>query len=170
MTAPSSKASTQASTDTRICCFHVGDILCGLDINQIREITTPTDITHVPLCPDTITGVVNIRGQIVTIIDLKKCLQVGENPKIKKKTQAILVNHDEEIAGLLVDRVDDVLTMEENFMEPPPAHFSDIHGKYFQGVYKKNREIVAVLDLGEILKACQTASEENNSSLAETDD
>jgi len=81
--------------------FYVGDALCGMDILRVQEINKQLEITTVPRAPDFVRGIMNLRGQIVTIIDLGKKLGLGETG-VNGKTRNIIVNSGDEYIGLLV--------------------------------------------------------------------
>lgn len=141
---------------SRICCFRVDNILCGVDIAVIREITALSETTKVYLSPPLISGIVNIRGQIVTIINLRRCFEVPDRQETERAPQAILVDYNDHTVGLLVDQVDDILEVDPDKLEPPPAHLAGIHGKFVEGVYKKDTAIVSILNIKEILATAHT--------------
>lgn len=142
----------ETQTGRRICCFYVGPLLCGLDIDLIREITVLSAITPVHLAPPIVKGIVNMRGQIVTIIDLRTRLSIEKGKDSSDKKQAILVQHESNHVGLIVDRVEDILYVDSQNFEPTPQHMTGKYGKCFENVYKQNTELIAILNLLEILK------------------
>lgn len=159
MTANDPKSFKDSITDRRLCTFYVGSLFCGLDLSQIREITTPTAVTKVYLASPIIQGVVNIRGQIVTIIDLKKRLEISDASEPSQKSQAILVDYKGTRTGLLVDHVQDIVPLEPQLLQPSPAHMAGVQGKFFSNIYKRDKQIIAVLDLSEVLRLEEPAEE-----------
>lgn len=131
--------------------FYVGDALCGMDILNIQEINKQLNMTKVPQSPDYVKGILNLRGQIVTVIDLGNKLGLSDN-KTSADTRNIIVNSKNEYIGLLVDRIGDVERTEENKIEPPPANIGGIQGKYFKGVCKKENSLIGILNVEEVLK------------------
>lgn len=134
----------------QISTFYVGDVLYGIDINRVQEINKLSDITAVPLAPAFVRGVVNLRGRIVTIIDL--------GYKIAKKrtgdtsdTKNIIVESKGEYIGLMVDRIWDVVQADADSLSPPPANIGGVQGKLFKGVIQRDRELVGILDIERIL-------------------
>lgn len=131
--------------------FYVGDALCGIDILNIQEINKHTEVTKVPQSKDYVQGVLNLRGRIVTIIDLGKKLELSPiNPG--KDNRNIIVDSLDEQIGLLVDRISDVLVADEARIESPPANIGGVQGKFFSGVFKTENSLIGILDIEEVLK------------------
>ncbi len=131
-------------------CFYVGSALCGIDINVIQEMNRQMEMTKVPQAPSYVLGIMNLRGRIVTIIDLG--LKLGLSPsKVTDTSRIIIVNSREENIGLLVDKITDVVTAKWEDVEPTPSNIKGVKGRYFQGVLKTSKDLVAVLDVGEVL-------------------
>ncbi len=131
--------------------FYVGETLCGINILDIQEINKHSEITKVPQSPDYIEGILNLRGKIVTTIDLGK--KLGLNPVTKDKDMRnIIVNSEEEHIGLLVDAISDVVLAKKEEIEPAPSNIGGVKGKYFQGVLKTEKLLIGILDIEEVLK------------------
>ncbi len=130
--------------------FHVGEALCGIDILNIQEINKLMDMTAVPQAPDYVRGILNLRGQIVTVIDLQKKLDLPDAAQ-DRQARNIIVNSDGESIGLLVTRIGDVVSANKEQFEAPPANIGDIQGKYFTGVFKTEKELIGILDLKRVL-------------------
>jgi purine-binding chemotaxis protein CheW len=131
--------------------FYVGDSLCGMDILKVQEINKLLEMTEVPLAPDYVKGILNLRGQIVTVIDLGNKLSL-DNTVISSETRNIIVDSNGEYIGLLVHRIGDVERTDEENIEPPPANIGGIQGRYFEGVFKKEKSLIGILNVEEILK------------------
>ena len=131
--------------------FYVGDSLCGMDILKVQEINKLLDMTEVPLAPDYVKGILNLRGQIVTVIDLGSKLSLADT-ETSSETRNIIVNSNGEYIGLLVRKIGDVERTEEENIEPPPANIGGIQGRYFEGVYKKEKSLIGIVNVEEILK------------------
>jgi purine-binding chemotaxis protein CheW len=131
--------------------FYVGDALCGMDILKVQEINKLLDMTEVPQAPEYVKGILNLRGQIVTIIDLGKKLGLSDTNRTSD-TRNIIVNSNNEYIGLMVDRIGDVVLADLNTVEPPPANIGAIQGKYFEGVVKTENSLIGILDVEEVLK------------------
>lgn len=130
--------------------FYVGDALCGMDILKIQEINKVMQMTKVPQAPDYVLGILNLRGQIVTIIDLGKKLGLGETD-VSADPRNIIVNTSGGHVGLLVKRISDVIDANMEKREPAPANMGGIQGEYFTGVYKTDRELIGILNIEKVL-------------------
>jgi len=130
--------------------FRIGNSTCGLMIDNIQEINQNMELTEVYGSPDFVRGVINLRGQIVTIIDLRKKFGLETN-NISLTMRNVVVKFEEEHIGLLVDRVDDIIIVDINDIQPPPSHDTGEMGKYFTGVYMLDDHLVAILDVEKIL-------------------
>ena len=131
--------------------FYIGDSLCGMDILKVQEINKLLEMTEVPLAPDYVRGILNLRGQIVTVIDLGNKLNLSDTVTTGE-TRNIIVNSNGEYIGLLVDRIGDVERTVEDKIESPPANIGKIQGRYFEGVFKKENSLIGILNVEEILK------------------
>ena len=144
-------ASHNLSSSVDLAGFYVGEALCGMDILKVQEINKLMDMTKVQQAPEYVMGILNLRGQIITIIDLGK--KIGLSPtKLSNQTRNIIVGLGDEYIGLLVDGISDVVQADWNKVEPPPANLGGIQGKFFQGVYKTEDSLIGILDVEEVLK------------------
>lgn len=139
------------SEDLEFSTFYVGGALCGINILNIQEINKHFEITKVPQAPDYIEGILNLRGRIVTIIDLGK--KLGLSPVSKSKdNRNIIVNSEDEHIGLLIDSISDVVSAKKDSIEPSPSNIGGAKGKYFKGVLKTEKQLIGILDIDEVLK------------------
>ena len=140
-----------ATTDLEFSTFYVGGALCGINILSIQEINKHFEITKVPQSADYIKGILNLRGRIVTIIDLGK--KLGLDPVTEDKdNRNIIVNSEDEHIGLLVDSISDVVLAQSEDIEPAPSNIGGVKGKFFQGVLKTESQLIGILDIDEVLK------------------
>lgn len=130
--------------------FLVGDALCGMDILKIQEINKLIDMTSVPQAPSYVLGILNLRGQIITSIDLSKKLGLGET-NLSHDPRNIIVNSKGEHIGLLVKKISDVVQANSELFEPPPANMGGIQGEFFTGVYKTKDKLIGILDVEKVL-------------------
>ena len=143
-----------ASTDKQIvdlATFYVGNGICGMNILNVQEINKLMQMTKVPQAPDYVLGILNLRGQIVTIIDLGKKLGLGETD-ITKDPRNIIVNSSGGHVGLLVRQISDVVAADMSKLEQAPANMSGIQGEYFTGVYKTTKHLIGILDVERVLR------------------
>ena len=125
--------------------FRVGELLFGVDVSQVQEVLRSQPMTPIPLAPKAIKGLVNLRGQIITAIDLGSLLGI-ETSKETAPSMNVVIRSEGERVSLLVDSIGDVLEMkEQDYEEIPetvPAHIATI----VQGVFKLKDELLLVLD------------------------
>lgn len=131
--------------------FYVGRALCGMDILKVQEINKLMEMTKVPQAPDYMVGILNLRGQIVTIIDLGQKLGLG-NIDVSNESRNIIVNTPGEHVGLLVSRISDVVMADPDKIEPAPANMNGIQGAFFTGVYKTENKLIGILNIKEVLR------------------
>ncbi len=130
--------------------FYVGDILLGVDIRQVQEINRQLTVTEVPQSPDYIRGVINLRGEVTTVADLRKILGLPPS-EITREGRNLIVTSQGESIGFLVDRLSDILTLRNDQISPPPTNVDGIAGRFFTGVHTMESEIVVILDIEEAL-------------------
>ena len=130
--------------------FYVGDALCGMNILKVQEINKLTRMTKVPHAPDYVLGILNLRGQIVTIIDLGKKLGLGETG-VGNDPRNIIVNSAGSYIGMLVRKIGDVVEADMTKKERPPANMRGIQGEFFTGVYKTQSHLIGILDIDKVL-------------------
>lgn len=131
--------------------FYIGDALCGIDILNIQEINKQTEVTTVPQAAEYVQGVLNLRGRIVTIIDLGTKLGLS-SIEPSKDNRTIIVDFQDEQVGLLVDSISDVLVAEASRIEPPPSNIGGMQGKFFHGVFKTEKKLIGLLDINAVLE------------------
>ncbi len=131
--------------------FYVGDALCGLNILNVQEINKLMDMTNVPQAPDYVTGILNLRGQIITIIDLGKKLGLDKQ-SIGNDPRNIIVNYPGGHVGLLIKKISDVVIADSDKIEPAPANMNGIQNIFFTGVYKTDKNLIGILNIEEVLK------------------
>lgn len=142
---------TTNNNNLELATFYVGDALYGLEILRIQEINRLMDFTMVPQAPEYVTGIMNLRGQIVTVIDLSKKLGLA-GTELRDENRNIIVNDQGEYIGLLVDRISDVVRSDIDKIEPPPSNMGGVQGKYLQGVYKTEKKLIGILNVEELLR------------------
>lgn len=131
--------------------FLVGDALCGMDILKIQEINKLIDMTTVPQAPSYVLGILNLRGQIITSIDLSQKLGLGKTD-LSLDPKNIIVNSHSEHIGLLVKKISDVIPADKDKFEPPPSNMGGIQGEFFTGVYKTEDKLIGILDVEKVLR------------------
>ena len=130
--------------------FTIGQEEFGLGIQSIQEINRMVDITRVPNSPEFVSGVINLRGKVIPIIDLRK--RFGFSPKESdRNTRIIVVELGDTVVGFVVDSVSEVLRIPKNITEPPPPIVAGIGSEYITAVAKLDNRLLILLDLERIL-------------------
>jgi purine-binding chemotaxis protein CheW len=124
--------------------FRVQDLLCGLNIVEVQEIKRIQTITPVHRAPPHVRGVVNMRGRIVTVIDIRRTL--GFEPLDHSPALVIIIHRGGDLLGLLVDDVDDIVHADAGHLTEPPPNLSAAERDLFCGVLKLEDTLVAILD------------------------
>ncbi len=141
----------QVSDINELTVFLLGDVHYGIPVRQVKEINQNFNITPVPGAPDYVRGAVNLRGQIVTVIDLR--MRFGlQSSEITNITRNIVVSFEDEQVGLLVDSVEDITEVDQGRFQPPPANLGGIHRNFFLSAYKREEDLISVLDINEVLQ------------------
>ncbi len=131
--------------------FNLGNERYGVDISQVREIIKPTQITRIPNAPDFVEGVINLRGQITTIINLRK--RFGLEPKpIDNNTRIIVVEYNNAVIGMMVDTVNEVKYLSTADIEALPSIITAREeAKFLKGVGKLPDGLLILIDLNKVL-------------------
>lgn len=130
--------------------FNVGSEEFGVDILQVHEINRMTEITRVPKAPKFVEGVINLRGKIIPIIDLRKRFGMEEKEK-DKDTRIVVVEINEQTIGFVVDSVSEVIRMPLANIEDAPELVTGIDADYIQGVGKLEKTLLILLDLEKVM-------------------
>ena len=126
--------------------FHVGDEEFGVDILAVREINRMMEITRVPHAPVFVEGVINLRGQVIPVVDLRTRFQL-DAVEHDKNTRIVVVELSEKVVGFLVDSVSEVLRVPRDLIEPPPPIVGSVDSEYIQAVVKLDDRLLILLDL-----------------------
>lgn len=124
----------------------------GVDILKVQEIIRTVEITRVPKSPEFVEGVINLRGKIVPVIDLRKRFGIGRKER-DNETRIIVVELVDKVVGFLVDRVKEVIRVEKSVIEPPPELTTSINSNYITGVAKLQDRLLILLDLNRVLSS-----------------
>ena len=147
--------------------FLVGKESFGVDIGRVQEIVTVPEITRVPDTLDFLEGIINLRGKIVSIIDLRKRLRINGTER-NKKNRILVTEIDGRVVGLVVDEVSEVLRLNPDNIEPPPEMVNSVGAEYITGVGKLEDKIIMLLDVAKILKTSEINALDAQPELANT--
>lgn len=137
-------------SEMQLVTFNLGKEEFAVPILQIQEINRLVDITKVPRSPDFVEGVINLRGKVIPIIDLRKRFGLPQ-AELGKYARIVVVNMEGRMVGLIVDSVSEVLRLSEDAIEPAPPVVAGIDSEYIRGLGKLDGRLLILLDLSKIL-------------------
>lgn len=140
------------SEKQQCCTFFVDDLLFGVAAEQVQEVIRFQSMTSVALAPRAVRGLINLRGQIVTAVDLR-CLLGLEIPAGDYKPMNVVVRTSQGVFSLLVDRIGDVLELEQDSFEPPPDTLEGMSRELISGAYKLSGELLLTLDIDRLVSS-----------------
>jgi len=135
--------------EKQYCTFFVNGLLLGIESTQVKEIVFESCVIEVPLAPRTVAGLINHRGEIVTAIDMRRQLEFPDDEKSQSST-TIFVRCKEEVFGLVVDGIGDVLSVSSQDFESPPESLRGVAKEMIIGAYKLPDRLLLPLDLDKI--------------------
>jgi purine-binding chemotaxis protein CheW len=137
--------------DCQLVGFRIGEETYGVQIGAVREIVRVPEITAVPNAPDMIEGVINLRGKIIPVMDLRK--RFGSSAiQPDKKNRILVVDMENRLLGLIVSSASEVLKIAPSEIEPPGAVFAEGESSYVTGVGKLKGRLVILLDIARLLR------------------
>lgn len=131
--------------------FYLHGLHCGVDVSQVQEVLRYQEMTRVPLAPPMVEGLINLRGQIVCAIDLRRRLSLPARPE-EQKPMNVVVRTDDGAVSLLVDEIGDVVDVESSRFEPVPETVTSMAADVMAGVYKQQGRLLLVLDVERALQ------------------
>jgi len=135
----------------RLCTFYLDGMLFGIDVDAVQEVLRFQTMTPVPLAPAVVAGLINLRGQIVTALDLRRRLELPERPSELLPANVVL-RSSAVGASLLVDSIGEVVEVDDETFEPPPETTRGVARELILGAYKLPSELLLLLDLRKTLE------------------
>ena len=129
--------------------FKLGEEMFGIDILHVQEINRMVDITQVPQAPPYCEGVINLRGKVIPVIDLRKKFNMKSRER-NKDTRIVVCDVDGRVTGMIVDAVDEVLRSPSSTIEPAPEIVTSIDVDYIKGVARLDERLLIFLDISRI--------------------
>lgn len=133
------------ATERQYCTFFLDGHYFGIDVLEVQEVLRHLEMTRVPLAPAVVRGLINLRGQIVTAIDLRRRLEMADRPEDQLPVN-VVVSTDDGAVSLLVDEIGDVLVVSETVFEPPPDTVRGPIRAMIRGAYKLDEQLLLILD------------------------
>jgi len=143
-------------TENQFVVFMLGDEKYGVDILNVSTISEYLEITKVPDAPNYVEGIINLRGDIIPVINLKKRFSIAEK-EISDETRIIIYSIEGVAIGFLVDEASQVMRINDEDVEPTPAILRGSDREYISGVGKQDGKIIIILDFAKILSESERA-------------
>lgn len=132
--------------DNKHVCCRIGGMLVGIGLAHVQEINRIVEPTFVPLMEPWLRGVINLRGSLVTVLDLGQIVH-GVASVASSRSRTVVVEIGDEVCGLVVDEVGDVVEFEPSALEPLPSHVPQEQRKWFRGLLQLSGELLLVVDV-----------------------
>jgi purine-binding chemotaxis protein CheW len=148
------KGATQGKMEEliQLVSFKIEDEEFGVDILKVQEINRMLAVTRVPNAPEYVDGVINLRGKVIPIIDLRRRFGMARREH-DKNTRIVVVELNGKVVGFVVDSVSEVLRIPKNVTEPPPPIVAGVEAEYITAVGKLEDRLLILLDLERVLSA-----------------
>jgi purine-binding chemotaxis protein CheW len=146
----------------QFCTFYLGKLMFGVELQKVQEVMRHLELTEIPLAPDVVSGLMNLRGQIITAIDLRHRLELPTRPDGILPMNVVIRSADGAVS-FLVDEIGDVVEVDDESFETPPETLQGRVREVILGVHKLEKHLMHVLDTD---KACEIA-ERNEPALVE---
>jgi purine-binding chemotaxis protein CheW len=130
--------------------FHVGELFLGVDLMQVQEVNRLQDLTPVPLAPSVVSGLINLRGQIVTALDLRERLGLPPRPQ-DAQPMSVVMRGEQGIRSFLVDSVGDVVDADPDDFEPPPPTLMPLARELVRAVCKQTGRLLLIIDPARVM-------------------
>lgn len=138
------------SEERQLAIFEIGSIFCALPVEHIQEIKNHLTITPVYNAPQYVSGIANLRGQVITILNLRRIFAL-ESMNYDSNRRIMVVNSQGEPVGLLIDKMMDIVYAKKKEIQPTPSNIDRKVSSYFLGIYMMDEKLLALLDLDKIL-------------------
>jgi len=130
--------------------FRLADETYGINVMQVKEVLRVTEIAPVPGAPDYVMGIINLRGNVVTVIDTRKRFFL-DTCKMDDSTRIVIIESDGNVVGVLVDSVAEVVELRRSEIEISPNVGNEDSAKYIEGVATFNKELIILIDIHKLL-------------------
>jgi purine-binding chemotaxis protein CheW len=140
--------------DLHLVTFRVGNELFGIPISAVQEIVRVPAIARIPQTPEFVEGVINLRGRVITVVDMRKRLgqeTIQMQSENRKKNRILVVEADGRLIGVIVDEVAEVLKLSSEYIDPAPPMVAGISNQYIKGVGKLTDDLLILIEIEKIL-------------------
>ena len=130
--------------------FRLADEIYGINVMQVQEVLRMSDVAPVPGAPHFVMGIINLRGNVVTVLDTRKLLDLTLS-ELTDNSRIMIIESGNVSVGLLVDGVAEVVNIDSSDIDPPPAVGNEEGSRYIQGIYRTDRQILILIDLNKLI-------------------
>jgi purine-binding chemotaxis protein CheW len=141
--------------------FKLGNEVFATDVAKVREVLDFTTITEIPRTPDFMSGVINLRGSVVPVVDLRLCLDMSKIEKTRNTcivVVEVVLDSESTVLGVLADSVEEVIDLEPEQIQPPPRLGTHIRTDFIKGMGKRDTQFVMILDIDRVFSAEEMAA------------
>ncbi|HEU0265454.1 MAG TPA: chemotaxis protein CheW [Geobacterales bacterium] len=143
--------------ELQLTCFRIGDDLFAVDIMRIKEIIRPQKLTNIPKAPPFVEGVINLRGMVIPVIDLRRRFDLPVQGELQM-SRLLIVSVARHVIGLVVDEVTEVITVAVGDIKPPPDVMVGVGSKHLIGVCLVKDNLIMLLNLDTIISKAEVAA------------
>lgn len=148
------------SSKNKFLTYFLGEEQYGIDISQVREIIAIMKITPVPRTPHYISGVINLRGSIIPVVNTRKRFEM-EDMEYSEQTAIIIIEIKKMSIGFIVDKVEEVLAIEDENISEPPKFGTDVNTEFVKNMARHNDAVIMIMDMEKLFEAEELSMLEN---------
>src|SRR5579863_9085140 len=152
---------TEITTTRQYLTFKLGDEVFATDVAKVREVLDFTTITKIPRTPDFMSGVINLRGNVVPVVDLRLCFEMSRTEKTVNTciiVVEVLLDGESTVIGALADSVEEVVDLEPDQIQPAPRIGTRIRTDFIKGMGKRDAQFLMILDIDKVFSAEELAT------------
>ena len=133
--------------------IQIGEQMFGIPVLQVQDVLGQQKVTKIPLAPPEVAGSLNLRGRVVTAINVRKRLGLPDNDNENTKEMSVVVEHENELFSLIIDKVGDVLSLSDDTYEKNPSTLDPLWREVSSGIYRLNDKLLIVMDVPRFLNS-----------------
>ncbi len=144
--------------------FKLGNEVFGIDVAKVREVLDFTTITEIPRTPDFMSGVINLRGSVVPVVDLRLCFQMSKTERTRNTCIVVVevqLDGEATVIGALADSVEEVIDLEPDQIQPAPRIGTQIRTDFIKGMGKREAQFIMILDIDRVFSAEELSAVRN---------
>ena len=147
--------------------FKLGNEIFATDVAKVREVLDLTTVTAIPRTPDFMAGVINLRGSVVPVVDLRLCFEMSKTESTRNTcivVVEVLLDSESTVIGALADSVEEVIDLDPDQIEPAPRIGTQIRTDFIKGMGKRDTQFIMILDIDRVFSAEELATVRNQES------